>query len=161
MNRDRSAPKRGPPDRHDRRGGGRIKRMDSHVQLTEFILKCCYDVANELGTGFLENVYRNALVVALGDRPLKVETEKVFEILFRKRRVGLYIADLVVENSVIVEVKSCSALLPIHQAQLINYLAASSCPVGLLVNFGNKRLEIRRLHHPRYQPKEQEDVVPF
>ncbi len=161
MNRDRSAPKRGPPDRQDRRSGGRMKKMDHHVQLTESILKCVYDMANELGVGFLENVYKNALAVALKDQSLKVEIEKVFEIVFRKRRVGLYIADLVVEDTVIVETKCCSALLPAHQAQLINYLAASSCPVGLLVNFGNKRLEIKRLRHPRYQLMVQDGVVPF
>jgi GxxExxY protein len=133
--------------------------MNHCVELTEFILKCCYDVINELGIGFLENVYKNALVVALSDRPLKIETEKVFDVIFRKKRVGLYIADLVVDGCVIVEIKSCSTLLPMHQAQLINYLAASSCPVGLLVNFGNKRLEIRRLRHPKYRP--QQNVVPF
>ena len=137
------------------------EKVYSHAPLTEFILKCCYDVANELGIGFLEAVYKNALIVALNDRPLKIETEKVFEVIFRTRRVGLYIADLVVDNAVIVEVKSCAALLPVHQAQLINYLTASSCPVGLLVNFGNKRLEIKRLCHPNHLIREQTDVVPF
>ena len=135
--------------------------MDGDFQLTELILKCCYEVANELGIGFLENVYKNALVVTLNSHALKVETEKVFGVIFRKTRVGLYIADLVIDNLVILEVKSCSALLPEHQAQLINYLAASSCPIGLLVNFGNKRLEIKRLRHPKHRLQEQEDVVPF
>ena len=136
--------------------------MQSHLELTEFILKCCYEVTNELGIGFLETVYKNALVIALNDRPLKVETEKVFEVLFRKKRIGLYIADLVVETAVIVEVKSCPSLLPVHQAQLINYLAVSSCPVGLLVNFGSKKLEIRRLHHPKsFAQRCEDEVVPF
>ena len=135
--------------------------MQSHVELTEFILKCCYEVVNGLGVGFLEAVYKNALVVALNDRSVKVETEKVFEVLFRKKRIGLYIADVVVDNSVIVEVKSCPSLLPVHQAQLINYLAVSSCPVGLLVNFGSKKLEIRRLHHPKYSMQKCDEVVHF
>ena len=136
--------------------------MQSHIELTEFILKCCYEVINELGIGFLEAVYKNALVIALNERPLKVETEKVFEVLFRKKRIGLYIADLVVDNSVIVEVKSCPFLLPVHQAQLINYLAVSSCPVGLLVNFGSKKLEIRRLHHPKcFAQRCEGEVVTF
>ncbi len=134
--------------------------MHSHIELTEFILKCCYEVINGLGIGFLETVYKNALVIALNDRPVKVETEKVFEVLFRKKRIGLYIADLVVDNSVIVEVKSCPSLLPVHQAQLINYLAVSSCPVGLLVNFGSKKLEIKRLYHPK-QFTQCDEVVPF
>jgi GxxExxY protein len=132
--------------------------MESHVELTELILGCCYDVANELGTGFLEAVYKNALIVALSDRQVKIEAEKAFDVIFRKKRVGLYIADLVVDNTVIVEVKSCGALLPAHQAQLINYLTVSTCPIGLLVNFGNKRLEVKRLHHPRLR---EEDFVPF
>ncbi len=132
--------------------------MESHVELTELILGCCYDVANTLGAGFLEAVYKNALIVALSERQVKIDAEKTYDIIFRTKRVGLYIADLVVDNTVIVEVKSCSVLLPAHQAQLINYLAASSCPIGLLVNFGNKQLDIRRLRHPKLR---EEDVALF
>jgi GxxExxY protein len=134
------------------------KNRENHIELTELILGCCYEVANELGIGFLETVYKNALVIALCERQVKIDADKAFDVIFRKKRVGLYIADLVVNNAVIIEVKSCSALLPTHQAQLINYLAASSCQVGLLVNFGTKRLEVKRLYHPRLR---EEEVVPF
>jgi GxxExxY protein len=133
--------------------------MKSHTELTELILGCCYDVVDEIGVGFLETVYKNALIIALNDARVKIEAEKMFEVFFRKKRVGLYVADLVVNDVVIVEVKSCSTLLPAHQSQLINYLAASSCPIGLLVNFGNRRLDIKRLHHPKLC--EQEEAIPF
>ena len=66
-----------------------------HQELTEKILGCCFDVMNELGVGFLESVYKNALLIALKDKGLKVDVEKRFEVIFRERKIGLYIADLV------------------------------------------------------------------
>ena len=85
------------------------------------------------------------------------ETEKSFEVYFKKQKVGLYKADIVVENLVVVELKCCKSLLPEHQAQVINYLAASSLPVGLLVNFNNKQLDYKRLHHPKPHPAAEGD----
>ncbi len=125
-----------------------------HAQFTSLILKTCFDVANELGVGFLENVYKNALAVALRESGFKIEIEKPFEVIFHGKQIGFYIADLVVQECVIVEAKCCRALLPQHQAQLINYLAISKCPIGLLINFGNKRLEIKRVQHPDYENSE-------
>lgn len=119
-----------------------------YFELTETILGCCFDVMNELGTGFLEPVYKNALFIAIQEKELKVEVEKRFAVLYRKRKVGLYKADLVVENAVIVELKCCESLHGEHQAQLINYLKASNILVGLLVNFGKRKLDFKRLHHP-------------
>ena len=119
-----------------------------HSELTETILGCCFDVMNELGIGFLESVYKNTLFIAIKEKGLTVETEKRFEVIFRDRKVGLYVADLIVESSVIVELKCCDSLLGEHQAQLINYLKVSGILVGLLVNFGNRKVEFKRLHHP-------------
>lgn len=108
---------------------------------------------NELGIGFLEQVYKNALHVALLEKGLKVEIEKTFEIFFKQHKVGVYKADLIVENSVIIELKCCKCLLPEHQAQVINYLKSSGVLIGLLVNFGIRRLEFKRLLHPSiYHP---------
>ncbi len=118
------------------------------AELTNQILKCCFDVMNDLGIGFFEVVYKKALAVALEEEGLSFEIEKPFEEHFRERKIGLYIADIVIEKSVILELKCCKNLLPEHQAQLINYLTASHIPIGLLVNFGNRTLEYRRLHHP-------------
>ena len=81
---------------------------------------------------------------------LEVLTEQIYEVVFRKHKIGKYVADLVVDNLIIVELKCCRVLLPEHQAQVINYLKASGLPVGLLVNFGNQKLEYKRLHHPNH-----------
>jgi len=119
-----------------------------YQELTETILGCCFDVMNELGVGFLESVYKNALLIALKEKGLKIEVEKRFQVMFRERKIGLYIADLVVEEKVIIELKCCESLLGEHQAQLINYLKVSSILVGLLVNFRKRKLEYKRVHHP-------------
>ena len=117
-----------------------------HQQLTETILGCCFDVMNEIGAGFLEAVYKNALAVALQQKGLEVRREVPFEMYFRGEHVGRYIADLVVKGQVIVELKCCKSLLPEHQAQVIYYLKASRLIIGLLVNFGQHRLEYKRLY---------------
>lgn len=100
-----------------------------YSEITEKILGSCFDIMNELGTGFLESVYKNALFIAIKEKGLIIEAEKRFEVIFRGRKIGLYIADLIVEESVIVELKCCDLLLGEHQAQLINYLKVS----GILV----------------------------
>ncbi|PJD96537.1 MAG: GxxExxY protein [Parachlamydia sp.] len=119
-----------------------------HQQITEIILGCCFEVMNELGSGFLESVYKNALIVAIKEKGLRIEAEKRFEVIFRKRKIGLYIADLIVEDFILIELKCCTQLLSEHQAQLINYLKVSGILVGLLVNFGKRKIEYKRLHHP-------------
>ena len=119
-----------------------------HSNISENIIGCCFDVMKELGSGFLENVYKNALYLAMKQKGLNVVAEQSFEVVFRKHKIGKYIADLIVENLIVVELKCCKTLLPEHQAQLINYLKASGRPVGILVNFGSPRLEYKRLHHP-------------
>ena len=112
---------------------------------------------SELGCGFLEAIYKNALIIALKQHCLSFEVERSFEVCFRQQKIGLYIADLVVEEAVIVELKCCKCLLPEHQAQTINYLAAADLPVGLLVNFGHRNLEYKRLHHPLFHPAAEGD----
>ena len=121
-----------------------------YSEITETILGCSFDIMNELGSGFLESVYKNAFIVAMKEKELKIEAEKRFEVIFRGRKIGLYIADLIVEGVVIVELKCCEQLLSEHQAQLINYLKVSNVLVGLLINFGKRKVEYKRLHHPDY-----------
>lgn len=132
-----------------------------HFDLTKAILKCCFEVMNTLGTGFLESIYKNALVIAMVESGLKVITDRGFEVMFHGRKVGVFIPDLIVENAIIVELKSCEHILAEHQAQLINYLAVTDVQVGLLVNFGKRRLEYKRLHHPAYHASYLADPVPF
>ena len=95
-------------------------------------------------------VYRNSLIVALTNKDLKVNSEKGFEVIFLGKRVGIFIPDLIIEDEVIVELKCCQNLTGEHQAQLINYLAVTKIEVGLLVNFGNRKLEFKRVYHPSY-----------
>src|SRR5690242_5583437 len=97
------------------------KKTLLHEELTRKIIGCCIEVMQELGSGFLENVYKNALHIAMAEKGLTVGIEQMFEIDFRGHKIGRYNADLVVEKLVIVELKCCRALLPEHQAQLINY----------------------------------------
>lgn len=124
------------------------KKKLLHAELSESIIGSCFEVIKELGSGFLENVYKNALFIAMKQKGLNVSVEQSFEVVFRNHKIGKYIADLIVENLIVVELKCCKVLLPEHQAQVINYLKASKLPIGLLVNFGNQKLEYKRLHHP-------------
>ena len=115
-----------------------------HWDLTHSIIGCVFEVVNELGSGFLESVYENAMVIALSDAGISVETQKPIQVSFRGKLVGDYIADIIAEKKVLVELKAVKALAPEHEAQLINYLKATGIEVGLLVNFGNPELEYKR-----------------
>lgn len=119
-----------------------------HEDLTGTIIGVCYDVANELGHGFLESVYQRALAMALVDKGLSVAQQVPLKVSFRGQVVGEFLADIVVENTVIVELKAVSQLAPEHSAQLINYLKASGYDVGLLVNFGRPSIECKRCWRP-------------
>jgi GxxExxY protein len=115
-----------------------------HRELTRQIIGYALEVINDLGSGFLESVYEKAMMVALSDKGLSVESRKPIAVRFRGKPVGNFFADLLVEKKVIVELKAVRALTPEHQAQTINYLNATGINVGLRINFGNPRLEFRR-----------------
>jgi GxxExxY protein len=112
--------------------------------LTSKILGVFYDVYNELGPGFLESVYVEALVIALSQIGLKLQREMMLSVFFRGRLIGRFRADLVVNGLVLVEIKACARLQPVHEAQVLNYLRASVLEIGLLLNFG-LRPQVRRL----------------
>jgi len=114
-------------------------------ELTGIILNCCFEVMKELGPGFQERVYKNALLIAMRQKGLEVEVERPFEVMFRGNVIGRYHADLVIGKAVIVELKCCESLISEHQAQLFNYLKVSQLPIGLLVNFRHRKLEWKRL----------------
>ena len=115
-----------------------------HYDLTRAIIGCAFQVSNELGAGFLESVYEQAMLVALKEDGITAVSQKPIEVTFRGHTVGTFFADLLVENKVIVELKAAKAIGPEHQAQIINYLKATGIEVGLLLNFGNPKLEYRR-----------------
>ena len=112
--------------------------------ITEKIIGCAFEVINELGVGFLESVYEKAMLIALQDKGIRVVSQQPVQVHFRDRIVGEFYADLLVEGKVIVELKAVKAIAPEHQAQIINYLKATGIEVGLLINFGNPKLEIKR-----------------
>ena len=112
--------------------------------MTEKIIAACLEVSNELGAGFLESVYERALLIALTDKGLKAETQVPLKVVFRNRVVGDFYADTLVENLVIIELKTVKSIGTENEAQLINYLKATNKRVGLLVNFGKPKLEWKR-----------------
>ena len=117
--------------------------MDSN-ELTYLINGAIFEVNRELGAGFLEKVYENALLVELNERGLKVECQVPIKVKYKGKEVGEYYADIVVENQVILEIKAVDSLQKIHEAQLLNYLKATGYKIGLLVNFAHPKAEIKR-----------------
>jgi GxxExxY protein len=117
--------------------------MDTN-EITYRINGAVFEVKRELGAGFLEKVYRNALLVELKKSGLNAESEVPIKVQYKGTEVGEYYADIVVENQVIVELKAVESLQKIHEAQLLNYLKATGYKVGLLVNFALPKAEIRR-----------------
>jgi GxxExxY protein len=115
-----------------------------HAELTDKIIGVFYDVYNELGHGFLESTYAEAMVVALEEAGLAATREVAVPVWFRGRKVGQYFADLLVNNVVLLELKAGRTLESAHEAQLLHYLRATEIEVGLLLNFG-PRPQLRRL----------------
>jgi GxxExxY protein len=113
-------------------------------EITEKIIGCAFEVINELGAGFLESVYEKAFAIALQDKGLRVKCQHPIHVRFRQRIVGEFYADLFVDEKVIIELRVAKAIAPEHQAQTINYLKATGIEVGLLINFGNPKLEYKR-----------------
>ena len=114
-------------------------------QITERIIGCAYRVSNELGCGFLEKVYENALAHELRKNHLPVSQQHPIQIYYDGVVVGDYTADLVVHDAVIVELKAVKALDEVHEAQCLNYLKATGLRICLLLNFARPKLEIKRI----------------
>ena len=120
--------------------------VDGEVNdVTEKIIGCAYKVVNELGSGFLERVYENALAHELRKAGLRVAQQERVEVHYDGVVVGEYVADLVVEDEILIELKVAKALEKIHMAQCINYLKATGLRVCLLINFGTPRIQIKRI----------------
>ena len=121
---------------------GRRLRLD---RITEKIIGCVHQVSNVLGPGFLEKVYENALAVELRQLDLQVVQQHRIEVRYKGVLVGDFVADLLIEECVIVEVKAVKALDDIFTAQCLNYLKATGLQVCLLVNFGAPKATVRRV----------------
>jgi GxxExxY protein len=115
-----------------------------HSELTDLIIAVFYDVYNELGFGFLESVYRNSLRLALLDKGLTVEQEVPVTVFFRGQNVGDFRADLVVNGTIFLELKTAEQIVAAHESQVLNYLRSTALELGLILNFGPKP-QVRRL----------------
>lgn len=125
------------------------KNKEQRDPLTERIIAAAYDVHNTLSPGFIEKIYGNALKVALAKRQLSFETEKEYRVDFENNAIGKFRADFIIEDQIILELKAVNGRLPkIFEYQMVSYLKASRLPVGLIINFGNVRCDVRRIILP-------------
>ncbi len=113
--------------------------------ISERVIGCAFTVSNTLGAGFLEAVYENALALELAQTGPAFERQKALDVSYKGAVVGHYIADLVIEQRLIVEIKALSSITAVHEAQLMNYLQATGISVGLILNFGTPRLGVKRI----------------
>ena len=123
----------------------KINEKYKHSDLTGVVLKAAFEVHNTLGCGFLEKVYENSLCVELKKKGILFNQQKSINVYYNDEIVGEYFADILVENTVIVELKTISKIEKIHEAQLLNYLKATNKKIGLLLNFAKPKLEIKRM----------------
>ena len=117
-----------------------------HKDLTDKVIKAFYKVYNILGYGFLERVYENALMIELQNSGLNVQKQVGINVFYEQQLVGKYYADLVVEDSFIIELKAAESICSEHEYQLINYLKATEIEIGLLLNFGKKPQFKRKIY---------------
>jgi len=129
-----------------------------HEQITKSVIGCAFEVINELGAGFLESVYEKALLLVLRQKGLLAISQHPVKVLFRGECVGDFYADIFVEEKVIVELKAVKTIAPEHQAQIINYLNATGIEVGLLINFGNPKLEYKRFTRNKNMNMDKQDM---
>ena len=121
---------------------------DSDInKLTELVIGCAYRVGNTLGSGFLEKVYENALSLELRRAGLAVTQQQAMKVMYCGEVVGDYVADIVVEDRLIVEVKAVTRFDQLHMAQCMNYLKATGMRICLLINFGGSKVDVKRIAH--------------
>ena len=120
-----------------------------HKEITSEIISAFYAVYNNLGYGFLEKVYENALIIELEKRGLTVRQQVPIQVYYEGKIVGEYFADLLVNNKVIIELKAVKEIIDAHEAQLVNYLKATNIEIGLLLNFGTEAKFKRKIFTQR------------
>ncbi len=120
--------------------------------LTEKIIGAAFTVYNQLGFGFLEKIYENALVIELRKKGLSVQQQLPLTVFYAGYEVGHYYADIIVNDCIIIELKSVSRTITEHEVKLVHYLNAAQKDIGLLLNFGEKSVEVKRKYR-RYTPQ--------
>jgi len=116
-----------------------------HKDLSYEIMGAVYEVHNVLGLGFMEKVYENALLEELQLRGIEAVAQKELSVSYKGKQVGHYWADIVVEDQILLELKSVESLTKVHEAQILNYLKATGIRLGILINFGRERVETKRI----------------
>jgi len=119
--------------------------MSQGKLISEQVIRCAFEVSNTLGAGFVEKVYENALCVELTKTGIPFCRQQRYRIRYKNENIGNYIADIVVTEKLLIELKALSALNRDHEAQVMNYLKASGLRVGLLINFGTARIGMKRI----------------
>lgn len=119
-------------------------RKSLYPEITEKIIGAAFTVQRELGCGFLEKVYENALAIELAGVGLKVAPQAPIAVKYKGIGVGTYFPDILVEDKVVVEIKTVDSLAPIHSAQILHYLRATGIELGLLLNFATPRVQVKR-----------------
>ena len=119
--------------------------MSQGKLISEQVIRCAFEVSNTLGAGFVEKVYENALCVELQKAGIPFCRQQRYEVRYKNENIGNYIADIVVAEKLLIELKALSALNREHEAQVMNYLNASGLRVGLLLNFGTARIGMKRI----------------
>jgi len=122
-----------------------------HEEITKKIIKSYYKVYNTLGYGFLEKVYENALAIELRKNGLEVNCQFPISVLYESEIVGEYFADIIVNNTVVIELKASKELSEEHECQLTNYLKATNIELGLLMNFGKEAEYKRKIYMNKYK----------
>ena len=123
-----------------------------YEDITHKIIGAAYQVHNQLGFGFLESVYKKAMLIELSKDDLKVEPEKPLQVLYDNQIVGDFFVDLFVEETVVVELKSVENLTKAHEVQLVNYLNGLQKDIGLLINFGPSGVDVKRKYRNPKNP---------
>ena len=118
--------------------------MMKHKELTEKIIGCAYQVYNKMGFGFLESIYEKCLLIELEKTGLKTHSQYPIRVFYYDEIVGEFFADILVEETVILELKSVRRIVTAHEVQLVNYLTATQKDIGLIINFGEKKVDIKR-----------------
>ena len=115
-----------------------------HKDVTETIIGCAYRVYNRMGFGFLESVYEKCMLIELRKAGLNAESQKAITVYYENEIVGEFVSDIIVNDTIILELKSVRRIIKAHEVQVVNYLVATGKPVGLILNFGERKVEVKR-----------------
>ena len=125
--------------------GGEMKDKAYYDSLVNDIISCAYAVERKLGSGFLEKIYEKAIAIELSDFGLKIDIQKPIKVTYNGQFIGDFIADIIVEDEIILELKAVKKLEVIHFAQCLNYLKATGMKLGLVINFGGDAVKVKRI----------------